>query len=72
MYGYSKVGTAQQTALDRINWVFEQVHGLIVEEVPEGRYRALALTSLEQASLWANKAIAKEWDTHEQKPVDGD
>jgi hypothetical protein len=38
-------------ALDSLNWEFERVHGLIVEEVPAGRYRALALTALEQASV---------------------
>ena len=27
------------------------------KECPPGRYRALALTALEQAAMWANKAI---------------
>lgn len=28
----------------------------IILEIPNGRERALALTNLEQASMWANKA----------------
>lgn len=32
---------------------------LIVEQCPHGRERSTALTKLEEATMWANKAIAR-------------
>ena len=33
------------------------VHDLIVEEIPAGAERTLAIRKLEESSMWANKAI---------------
>jgi len=30
----------------------------IILEIPNGRERSLAMTNLEQAAMWANKAVA--------------
>lgn len=37
---------------------FEQVSDQIEEYSENSRYKALALTALEQSAMWANKAIA--------------
>lgn len=34
----------------------------VEKAVPEGRYLALAVTSLEQAAMWANKGITRNSD----------
>jgi hypothetical protein len=34
------------------------LHKALLEHVPESRERSLAITNLEQAAMWANKAIA--------------
>lgn len=38
----------------------KQLAELIVTQTPESREQSLALTNLEQAVMWANKAIAME------------
>jgi hypothetical protein len=38
----------------------KELHDLILERVPAGRCRAVAVTNLEQVSMWANKAIVFE------------
>lgn len=37
---------------------FQQLYEWILANVPESRERSLALTNLEQAAMWSNKAIA--------------
>jgi hypothetical protein len=44
-----KLRDAQASA----RWTYEQ----FAEGLPEGRYKALALTHLEAAAMWASKAI---------------
>lgn len=49
--------TADQVAIVRqnagaITAAAEQIH-----QLPDGRYKSLALTSLEEALMWANKAV---------------
>jgi hypothetical protein len=38
----------------------KQISYLISNYCPDGRYKSLALTAIEQAIMWANKAISHE------------
>lgn len=46
---------AQAVMLDEITDAMLAVAGLL-EELPESRLRSLAMTNLEQSSMWAKKA----------------
>lgn len=41
--------------------------GLIDELVPDGREKALAVTKLEEAMMWANAAIARQWGDDDER-----
>lgn len=48
---------------------------VVVEKVPAGRERAIALTKLEEAMMWANAGIARNHDQvpeMSEPPADGD
>lgn len=40
-------------------WIVTTAHS-VEEHVPDGRWKSLALTALEEALMWANKAIYNE------------
>lgn len=42
----------------------------LLDNVPDGRHRSLALTSVQEAMMWANAAIA--CDTQPEQPVEPD
>jgi hypothetical protein len=44
--------------VDKLRVAFSDLHGVIVNDAPKGRYQSLALTALEQAALWAIKSVA--------------
>jgi len=58
-YEYSSVTAEQKKMLDGFNGEFYTLDCSIRAQIPEGRYRALALTSLEESAMWASKAISK-------------
>lgn len=60
-FRYSAVNEEQKAVLEDLNHQFTMLELLIQKTVPAGRGQALALTHLEQASMWANKAVAKDW-----------
>lgn len=48
------------TMVEQIQAVREEckrLHDVILEHVPSSRERSLAITKLEEVSMWANKAI---------------
>lgn len=47
----------QTTAINAIKHEFCNLEALLLSQVPSNRERSLALTNLEQASMWATKAI---------------
>jgi hypothetical protein len=50
-----------QETIDRLVLVrasFKHLYAVIVEEVPESAERTLAVRKLEEANMWANKALA--------------
>jgi hypothetical protein len=50
--------SAKAKEMDRVRREFYRMHQDITANVPEGRYRSLALTALEEASLWAQRGLA--------------
>ncbi len=50
--------TADQTeTIKAVRAQFATLHDLILLVVPNGRERAVAITNLQQASMWCNAAI---------------
>lgn len=43
---------------EEIREMHRQLAHLIDQRVPDGRHKALALTALQESSMWANAAIA--------------
>lgn len=71
-YRYTKVDDGQKKLLDRLSTEFEYLDEVITRFVPVGRRRALALTNLEQAAMWASKAVSKDWpETYEVTDING-
>lgn len=54
------VNAAQSADMNEVRGSFESCAMYVERFVPEGRYRALAMTALEQASMWAIKGITHE------------
>jgi hypothetical protein len=46
----------QAEILDQITQVMIEAGDQVVELLPDSRYRSLAMTKLEEASMWAKKA----------------
>lgn len=53
----------QQTAMTELGIEFEKLAAKIKESSIGGREQSLALTNLEQASMWGNKAVMQTEDS---------
>lgn len=53
---------AQEAAMQKLRDAFESLASLINAETPPCRQRSLALTHLEEAATWANKAANQRED----------
>jgi hypothetical protein len=50
--------TPEQTeAIIKVRKAMKALNDLLLEAVPSSRERSLAITKLEESSMWANKAI---------------
>ena len=58
-FSYDAVTEAQALAIDFLRTRFTELELAINELVPAGYRRSWALTNLEEAALWTNKAIVK-------------
>lgn len=59
-FGYTAVTAEQSEILALLNREFTTLESRILRHVPVGRRQSLALTNLEQAAMWAAKAVAKD------------
>lgn len=59
-----ETGPEQQEASATLAGDAEQLLQHIHKVVPPGRYQSLAITSLEQAIMWANKGITHDSAVH--------
>ena len=53
---------AQSRSVSIMASLFEAIEDDMIALVPEGRYRSIAMTKLEEAAMFVNKAIAHEWE----------
>lgn len=54
------IDVGQQIRINNIVYAAENFDGVIMENCPKSRQREIALQKLEEAAMWANKAIAFE------------
>lgn len=59
---YLKPTPAQLDTMDFFRRGFTSILESLEASVPEGRYRSLAITALEESCMWAMKAITRESD----------
>lgn len=60
-YSYIRVtnpDSEKAKVMDRVRREYWRTHQDVEANVPEGRYRSLAITALEESSLWAQRALA--------------
>jgi hypothetical protein len=53
---YRALSDDEKTLHDHLKGAYAQIE-LLVEQLPAGRYRALALTALEESCMWAVKEL---------------
>ena len=58
-FTYHKPFGSQGKRYEDLRWQAKQFAALIYEHCPESRERSLAITNVEQASMWANASIAR-------------
>lgn len=56
-FEYQAPTPAQTEAIKKVRAAFKELSDLMAETIPNCRERSLAMTNLEQANMWANKAI---------------
>jgi archaellum biogenesis ATPase FlaH len=54
---YIKPTELSVETITKIRNACQDLNKLILDEIPQSRERALAITKLEELSMWANKAI---------------
>lgn len=59
-FDYLKPSESQLKQMERVRAAYGVLAGAILADVPEGRYRALAITALEESAMWANKGITRD------------
>lgn len=58
-YNYHSADSAQEEKYRRIRDKAKEFAYLIDEECPDSREKSLAMTKLEEASMWANASVAR-------------
>ena len=56
-FEYRQMSDEQIKASNELRVAALVFHNLLQKDCPQGRYKSLALTSLEECLLWANKSI---------------
>ena len=47
----------QVARIEEIREMFKQCNDIVLSNAPQGRYRSLAITALEESCMWAVKAV---------------
>jgi hypothetical protein len=56
-FDYVKPNEAMVNSITRVREMCKVLHALLVTAMPPSRERSLAITKLEECSMWANKGI---------------
>lgn len=67
-FRYLKPSPDQLATMEQTRSGFEEIAKVVEANVPEGRYKALTLTKIEEAAMFANKGITRASDG---TPLDG-
>lgn len=59
-FGYHKADDKTGPAHQNVRGAFIEFSKYLNEQVPDGRSKSLAFTKLEEAAMWANKAVAEQ------------
>lgn len=58
LFEYQKPNDNQIELIVAYRHELQKVYEMILADLPESRERSLAITKLEEASMWLNKAVA--------------
>ena len=56
-FEYQKPTSEHVAQIETVRKVLKEAHDVILATIPASRERSLAITKLEEASMWANKGI---------------
>jgi hypothetical protein len=59
IFEYLKPNADQQETMGVLRTNFAIVANVVDQLVPDGRYKSLAMTALEEAAMWANKGVTR-------------
>jgi len=59
-FSYHKPQPGQKERYEQLRVQYKELAYLVTELCPNSRERALAITKLEEASMWSNASIARE------------
>ncbi len=59
---YLKPSDEQLLAMACVRETFANALQILEDHLPDGRYKALTITALEESAMWANKAITRNSD----------
>jgi hypothetical protein len=61
-FEYLKPTDAQLQAMEQMRACFRDIAEFLDSRLPQGRYKALVMTALEEAAMWANKSVTRDAD----------
>jgi hypothetical protein len=62
IFEYLRPSPDQITCMNLMREAYAKMMDMVAVSVPDGRYKALAITSLEESAMWANKGVTRESD----------
>ena len=57
LFDYQAPTPAQTDSIKKLRAAMKDLNDLLIAEIPNCRERSLAITKLEEVSMWANKAV---------------
>lgn len=61
-FDYLKPTPQQLHTMEGVRGAYKALFDLVEQAVPPGRYKALAISALEESAMWANKGITRDSD----------
>jgi hypothetical protein len=61
-FQYLAPSDEQKATMAKVRAAYEVIYAAVNAEVPDGRYKSLAITALEESAMWANKGVTRESD----------
>jgi hypothetical protein len=61
-FEYLKPSEDQIERMALMRQAYAKMMHMVTVTIPDGRYKALAITSLEESAMWANKGVTRDSD----------